>query len=55
MFQLSPSKPSFQAVAKANSLPVMKFYPNPANKKFCETIKYSLVFHDELGLETIFI
>jgi hypothetical protein len=55
MFQSPPSKPSSQVVAKANSLFVVKFYSNLTNKKFPETIRYSLVFHDELGSETIFI
>jgi Domain of unknown function (DUF4283) len=40
---------------KANSLPVIKFYTNPANKKFRDTIRYSLVFHDKLDLGPIYV
>jgi hypothetical protein len=55
MFQPPPPKPSPKAVAKANSLLVLKFYSNLANKKFKETIKHSLVFHDDLNLGLTFI
>jgi hypothetical protein len=55
MFQPPHSKPSPQVVTKANALPVLKFYTNPANKKFRKTIKYSLVFHDDLDLGPIYI
>jgi Domain of unknown function (DUF4283) len=55
MFQPQPSKSSPNAITKANSLPMIKFYPNPANKKFHETIKYSLVFHYDLDLGPIYV
>jgi Zinc knuckle len=55
MFQPPPPKPSPQALAQANSLPVIKFYPNPANKKFCATIQNSLILHDKLELGPIYI
>jgi hypothetical protein len=34
MFQPPPSKLSTQAITKANALPILKFYPTPATKKF---------------------
>jgi hypothetical protein len=55
MFQPPPSKPSPKFVAQVNSLPIIKFYPNPANKKFHSTIQNSLVLHDELELGPIYI
>jgi Zinc knuckle len=55
MFQASPPKPSAKACAQANALPMLKFYPNPNNKKFRATIQNSLIFHDKLELGTIYI
>jgi hypothetical protein len=55
MFQHPPSKPSTKAIIKSNSLPMIKFYPNPANKKFRETIKHSLIFHEDLALDPIYV
>jgi Domain of unknown function (DUF4283)/Zinc knuckle len=55
MFQPPPHKPSPKAIARANSLPVLKFYPNLVNKKFRATIQNSLVLHDELELGPIYI
>jgi hypothetical protein len=34
---------------------MIKFYPNPTSKKFRETIKYSLIFHDDLALGSIYV
>jgi hypothetical protein len=55
MFQPPSSKSSPQAVMKANSLPIIKFYTNPINKKFRETIKYSLFFHVDIDLGLIYV
>jgi hypothetical protein len=55
MFQPSPSQSSSQAMIVANKLPILKFYSNPTSKKFYETIKNSLVLHDDLGLGQIYI
>jgi hypothetical protein len=55
MFQPPPPKPYLKAVAQANSLSVIKFYPNSSNKKFRATIQNSLVLHDELELGPIYI
>jgi hypothetical protein len=55
MFKPPPPNPSSKAIAQTNSLPMLKFYPNPANKYFRATIQNSLVFHDELELGRIYI
>jgi hypothetical protein len=55
MFQPPPPQPPPSALVVANKLPVLKFYSNPENRKFKETIRSSLVFHDAQGLGPIFI
>jgi Zinc knuckle len=55
IFQPPPPQPSPSALAIANKLLVLKFYSNPINKKFRETIRSSLVFHDVQDLGPIFI
>jgi hypothetical protein len=53
--QPPPSKPYAKARAQANAMPMLKFYPNPSNKKFRATIQNNLVFHDKLELGPIYI
>jgi hypothetical protein len=55
MFQPPPPKPSPEAIDIANRLPVLKYYLNPANRKFRNSIRNNIVLHDEQGLCPIFI
>jgi hypothetical protein len=55
MFQPLPPKLTPKTIAQANALLMLKFYLNPTNKKFHNTIQNCIVLHDELTLGPIYI
>jgi Domain of unknown function (DUF4283) len=46
---------SLQSIEEANCAPLIKLYSNDTNKKFLETLRYSLVIQDFMNLGLIFI
>jgi hypothetical protein len=55
MFHPPSPKPSSDAIVMANRMPMLKFYSTPINRKFRNSIRNSIVLHDEQGLGPIFL